>query len=116
MVAIVDETEDLDFEKLSTGINKSLPAYARPLFLRVVKTPVSLTGKLIFLSVIDDSYYNCTTTNFTGTFKLKKNDLQNDGYDLTKVASDNLYFNEGSKFVPLSQELYEKIVNGTKRL
>lgn len=46
MVAIVDETGDLDFEKLTIGINKSLPVYARPLFLRVVKTPVSLTGKL----------------------------------------------------------------------
>jgi len=44
MVAIVDETDDLDLESLSAGINKSLPAYARPLFLRIVKTPVSLTG------------------------------------------------------------------------
>lgn len=44
MVAIVDESNDLDLDKLSAGINKSLPAYARPLFLRVVKTPVSLTG------------------------------------------------------------------------
>lgn len=59
MVAIVDETEDLDFEKLSTGINKSLPAYARPLFLRVVKTPVSLTGMLTYFSVID---HNCIIT------------------------------------------------------
>jgi len=44
MVAIVDETGDLDFDKLSVGINKSLSVYARPLFLRVVKTPISLTG------------------------------------------------------------------------
>ncbi|CAH1711812.1 unnamed protein product [Aphis gossypii] len=44
MVAIVDESNDLDLDKLSAGINKSLPAYARPLFLRIVKTPVSLTG------------------------------------------------------------------------
>jgi hypothetical protein len=44
MAAIVDESNDLDLDKLSVGINKSLPAYARPLFLRIVKTPVSLTG------------------------------------------------------------------------
>lgn len=44
MVAIVDEIGDLDFEVLSAGINKSLPVYARPLFLRVVKTSISLTG------------------------------------------------------------------------
>ncbi|XP_060863150.1 long-chain fatty acid transport protein 4-like isoform X1 [Metopolophium dirhodum] len=94
MVAIVDETSDLDLDKLSAGINKSLPAYARPLFLRVVKTPVSLTG----------------------TFKMKKNDVQNDGFDPTKVAEDPLYFNEGRKFVPLTQELRDSIVNGEKRL
>lgn len=47
---------------------------------------------------------------------MKKNDIQNEGYDLTKVGNDSLYFNEGSKFVPLSQELYDKIINGTKRL
>lgn len=44
MAAIVDEAGDLDFEILSDGINKKLPAYARPLFLRIIKTPVSLTG------------------------------------------------------------------------
>lgn len=44
MVAIVDELGDLDFDKLSTGIKKSLPTYSRPLFLRVIKKPVSLTG------------------------------------------------------------------------
>ncbi|XP_050054637.1 long-chain fatty acid transport protein 4-like isoform X2 [Aphis gossypii] len=94
MVAIVDESNDLDLDKLSAGINKSLPAYARPLFLRIVKTPVSLTG----------------------TFKMKKNDVQNDGFDLTKVVEDPLYFNEGKKFVPLTQELHDSIVNGAKRL
>ncbi|XP_022179377.1 long-chain fatty acid transport protein 4-like [Myzus persicae] len=94
MVAIVDESNDLDLDKLSAGINKSLPAYARPLFLRVVKTPVSLTG----------------------TFKMKKNDVQNEGFDLTKVTEDPLYFNEGRKFVPLTQELRDSIVNGEKRL
>lgn len=44
MVAIVDEMGDLDFNKLSAGIKKSLPTYSRPLFLRVIKKPVSLTG------------------------------------------------------------------------
>lgn len=44
MVAIVDEMGDLDFDNLSAGIKKSLPTYSRPLFLRIIKTPVSLTG------------------------------------------------------------------------
>jgi len=44
MVTIVDETGDLNFDVLSAGINKSLPTYARPLFLRVIKKPMTLTG------------------------------------------------------------------------
>lgn len=47
---------------------------------------------------------------------MKKVDLQNDGYDLSKVADDHLYFNDGSKFVPLTQELINQITNGSKRL
>jgi len=47
---------------------------------------------------------------------MKKNDVQNDGFDLTKVTEDPLYFNEGRKFVPLTQELRDSIVNGEKRL
>lgn len=53
---------------------------------------------------------------FSGTFKLKKIDFQNDGYDLTRVSGDPLYFNEGNKFIPLTAELYKQIENGTKRL
>lgn len=47
---------------------------------------------------------------------MKKNDVQSDGFDLTKVSEDPLYFNEGTKFVPLTQELHNNIVNGAKRL
>lgn len=47
---------------------------------------------------------------------MKKVDLQNEGYDLTKVGDDLLYFNDGSKFIPLDQELHKKITNGSKRL
>lgn len=48
MVTIVDEKGDLDLDKLSVGINKSLAVYARPLFLRVIKTHLSMTGKIFF--------------------------------------------------------------------
>jgi len=47
---------------------------------------------------------------------MKKIDVQNDGFDLTKITEDPLYFNEGRKFVPLTQELRDSIVKGEKRL
>ncbi|XP_050433649.1 long-chain fatty acid transport protein 4-like [Adelges cooleyi] len=94
MAAIVDQTGELDLDKLIIGINKSLPVYARPIFLRIIKTSISLTG----------------------TFKLKKTDLQNDSYDFQKTAGDSLYINDGNKYVPLTQELYDQILKGTRRL
>lgn len=49
MVAIVDETEEIDLDHLSAGISNALPVYARPLFLRVIRKPLSLTGQLTLL-------------------------------------------------------------------
>lgn len=49
MVAIVDETEELDLDHLSAGIGNALPVYARPLFLRVIRKPLTLTGQLTSL-------------------------------------------------------------------
>lgn len=121
MAAIVDETEELDLDQLSAGISNALPVYARPLFLRVIKKPLSLTGQLsLFYTCLDMQvaiFFNtCISHIFLGTFKMKKVDLQNDGYDLSKVGNDSLYFSDNGKFVPLNQELHEKIANGSKRL
>jgi len=43
MCAIADPDGTLDFESLADGVNKSLPPYARPLFVRVLHK-VELTG------------------------------------------------------------------------
>lgn len=50
-----------------------------------------------------------------GTYKLKKVDLQNDGFDIHKV-SDNMYYFSGSKYVPLDITIYDKILSGQMRL
>jgi hypothetical protein len=46
MVAIpaTDESE-IDLDKLVLGVMKELPAYARPIFVRLVKEKLDLTGK-----------------------------------------------------------------------
>lgn len=43
MAAIVDMDGSLDLTTLAEGVRKSLPAYARPLFLRILRD-VPLTG------------------------------------------------------------------------
>ena len=64
-----------------------LPAYARPLFLRI-------TGAIAV----------------TATFKHKKSELMRQGYDPTVVA-DAIYFNDPGRqaFVPLDRSLYKRI-------
>jgi hypothetical protein len=58
-----------------------------------------------------------TGWNFSssGTFKLKKLDLQVEGFNLHQIK-DKLYFLLGGEYVPLTQKLYEDIMNGRVRL
>lgn len=44
MAAIVDTEGRLDLEKLSEGIHKDLPPYARPVFIRVIHS-LPITSK-----------------------------------------------------------------------
>ncbi|XP_046386669.1 long-chain fatty acid transport protein 1 [Ischnura elegans] len=92
MAAIVDEDGSLDLVKLSEGMKKSLPGYARPLFLRVLKE-----------------------LPMTGTYKLKKKDLQSDGFS-PKLIKDKLYISVKEKFVPLTEEIYADVLNGKVKL
>lgn len=43
MASILDPDGTLDFDALAQGVNKSLPSYARPLFVRIVKQ-LDMTG------------------------------------------------------------------------
>ncbi len=73
---------------------QALPAYARPLFLRIVPT-----------------------MELTGTFRLKKNELALQGYDPARV-SDPLYFDDRAleAYVKIDAALYERIRAGRLRL
>lgn len=93
MAAIVDPENKLDIEHLAAGIKGSLPPYARPVFIRIMpELPM------------------------TGTFKLKKRDLQLEGYDITKI-SDAIYLlqNDGS-YKRLDEEKHEEIKSGRAKL
>jgi fatty-acyl-CoA synthase len=73
---------------------ETLPAYARPLFLRIVPS-----------------------IELTGTFRLKKNELALQGYDPARV-SDPLYFDDRAleSYVKVDAALYERIRAGSLRL
>lgn len=93
MAAIVDPDSKIDITNLTAGIKGSLPPYARPVFLRIM-----------------------AELPMTGTFKLKKRDLQLEGYDITKIK-DLIYLlqNDGT-YKLMSEEQYKEIISGRARL
>jgi fatty-acyl-CoA synthase len=78
---------------LAERAKRELPAYARPLFVRL--QPEIET---------------------TGTFKHRKVDLVSDGFDPAKI-SDPLFFLDGERgYVPLDAALHARIVSGEVRV
>jgi fatty-acyl-CoA synthase len=93
MATIVAE-EPLDLEGLRRHLVNCLPAYARPLFLRL-RNDVEVTG----------------------TFKYSKTELVRQGYD-PSASSDRIYFDhlESGAFTTLDRELYQRIRAGGVRI
>lgn len=93
MVAIYDPENTLNIKEMAESLKKSLPSYARPLFVRVL-SELPMTGKflniIIYIPVnlgcLDFSRFTAKFFTSVGTFKLKKKDLQRDGFDIKKVS------------------------------
>jgi fatty-acyl-CoA synthase len=83
---------DFRLEVLQQVLGLSLPAYARPVFLRL-----------------------CAELEATGTFKLKKAELAAAGFDPARVT-DPLYVRDGEAYRPLDGASYAQITAGRHRL
>ncbi|XP_063983453.1 long-chain fatty acid transport protein 4 isoform X1 [Diachasmimorpha longicaudata] len=92
MVAIYDENGTLDVNQLAQSIREHLPVYARPQFVRIL-----------------------TKIDLTGTFKLKKKDLQEDGYDPNKSNDKLYYLDPKSGYLALTSQEYDQIQQGKIR-
>ena len=92
MAALVVEGA-LDLAQFKAHVEKNLPVYARPIFLRLQPE-----------------------IEVTGTFKHRKIELVKDGYD-PKLVKDPLYFLSplDGHFVPLTGELFDRIMAGEVR-
>ncbi|XP_012595827.1 long-chain fatty acid transport protein 6 [Microcebus murinus] len=91
---ILKPNKSLDLKKVYEQVVASLPAYACPRFLR-----------------IQDKM------EMTGTFKLQKYRLVEDGFNPLKI-SDPLYImdNLEKSYVPLTKEIYDQIMSGEIKL
>ncbi|MGE3146757.1 MAG: long-chain-acyl-CoA synthetase [Pseudorhodoplanes sp.] len=89
MAAIVCEGDNCNLTALHAHLERQLPDYARPQFLRVRNN-----------------------LDVTTTFKQKKGDLAKQGFDPTQSA-DPIFFNDPAQraFVPLDAPLHERILS-----
>ncbi|XP_049811593.1 long-chain fatty acid transport protein 1-like isoform X2 [Schistocerca nitens] len=92
MVAILDEDSTLDLKAFAEGLKQSLPSYARPIFLRILKK-----------------------VDMTGTYKLKKKDLQDEGFDPTNIKDRLYYLSSNGTYELLTEDVFSQINNGKIR-
>lgn len=92
MAAILDTEKTVDMKQLAVGLKSAMPAYARPIFVRI-------------LDKVD----------MTGTYKLRKVELQQDGFN-PNVTSDQIYYmTSKGTYELLTPEIYERILNNELR-
>jgi citronellyl-CoA synthetase len=89
-IHLVDGVDELDLDAFSAFVNENLPAYARPVFVRVQQE-----------------------IGVTGTFKMVKGDLREQGYDLSKV-SDPIYVMKPKedRYQPLDKDFAATLAEG----
>lgn len=90
MVAIPDPDKKINLNELLRNLQKVLPTFAIPVFVRIVNN-----------------------LSMTGTFKLPKNELQKQGYN-PKHIQDPLYILDArkSEYIKFDESLYESLING----
>ena len=96
MAAIHDPSEKVNLVSLVAALQQNLPRFAWPLFLRLMKRSLDMTG----------------------TFKLKKFNLQREGFDPGLLVDDQVFFlnPSTSRYEPLSPRVFDDITNGLIRL
>jgi len=97
MAALVEQADSgvlIDLDSLAENVIAKLPNYARPVFVRLVPE-----------------------LDTTGTYKLKKREMQLEGYD-PNIIEDKMFFLDMKmrKYIPLTPELYQNISEKHVRL
>ncbi|CAM9251362.1 unnamed protein product [Ectocarpus sp. 8 AP-2014] len=93
------QADELDWKRFFQHLDRHLPSFAQPQFLRVAAISSS-------------------TSHMTTTFKRIKTQLREEGFDPANVEGEALLLRDGvvRTFVPLSRHLYEAISDGSLRL
>ena len=90
-MALLNVTDEFNFDEFSEHIEKNLNAFQKPYFLRI--TEVMKT---------------------TGTFKHQKEDLKKQGFN-PALIEDKIYFYQKGNYVEINDDLYSQIQSGSER-
>ena len=95
MAAVVDpDNTGIDLNALVLGLSEELPHYAHPIFLRIVDR-----------------------VSVTGTFKLQKNKLREEGFDIGVIKDKLFYYDaKAGQYLVLDEDKYAKINSGDIRM
>ncbi|XP_059170137.1 long-chain fatty acid transport protein 1-like isoform X2 [Physella acuta] len=94
MAAIVDETGSINTHQLGLSLSRALPAYARPLFIRLLKE-----------------------ADTTGTFKLKKTNLRDEGFNVTTIKDRIFILDQRTQqYQVLTPDVYKSVLDGRLRV
>lgn len=125
MAAIADTTGSFDCNTFLQKIQRALPSYARPVFLRI-SPHVDTTGVLTVVTsllhfpsdksvrIIHEYIISCACSrSCTGTFKIQKTRLQREGYD-PRLTTDQIYVLNARavRYEAVDDGLYGAIADG----
>lgn len=84
---------EFDLATFASHVDAKLPAFARPLFIRIT-----------------------TEVDTTGTFKYRKLDLVEQGFNPAKITQPLYFKKPGEGYVPITPELYDQINAGAFKI
>lgn len=92
-IVVDGSPDDVLFRSIGEHVSRSLPSYARPIFLRLM--PEMQT---------------------TGTHKHQKHNLRTEGVDPSKVDLNTVYWLQDREYVPFREKDWKMIVEGAAKL
>ena len=98
MAAIADSDDEkaLNLDNLAQQLYLSLPSYAVPVFIRVIKS---------------------ADIHITGNYKFKKAGLRNEGFSQEQVSDPLFILDPGQKaYSPFTPEMHQQLVSGAMRV
>jgi len=123
MAAIAHAGGRFDLDAFLIAVQKALPSYARPVFLRLMPS-VDTTGETPMQGHAHTHTHVHKVAGelkfpllFPGTFKIQKTRLQREGYK-SRDSREEIYFlnSRAGRYEAVTDELYEAIVEGRVRL